>query len=243
MDKNCFSQEAKEALGYYVYCLVDPRDKKIFYIGKGVGDRVFAHANGDLEIDHSTDKLDKIREIKKEDKKVEHYIIRHNLAEETAYILESALIDLLTYPKFCTKEILTNIVAGHHQWCEGIKTVDEIEQLYKCEKIKIHEGDKLLLVNLNKTFKRGVDVYEITRQSWRVSIKRANKINYVLGVYKGIVRCVIKPNSNQWQKDPGSNNRFFVEGDTNDQVGNERYKNKDATDYPFGSGQAIRYID
>lgn len=30
-----FSQKVKEALAYYVYALVDPRDKRIFYIGKG----------------------------------------------------------------------------------------------------------------------------------------------------------------------------------------------------------------
>ena len=39
-----FSQKAQEELKYYVYCLVDPRDRKIFYIGKGIGNRVFAHA-------------------------------------------------------------------------------------------------------------------------------------------------------------------------------------------------------
>lgn len=30
-----FKQSVKEALAYYVYALVDPRDHKIFYIGKG----------------------------------------------------------------------------------------------------------------------------------------------------------------------------------------------------------------
>lgn len=36
-----FSPKAKEGLANYVYCLIDPRDKKIFYVGKGKGDRVF----------------------------------------------------------------------------------------------------------------------------------------------------------------------------------------------------------
>ena len=29
-----FSKSTKEHLGYYVYALVDPRDKTIFYVGK-----------------------------------------------------------------------------------------------------------------------------------------------------------------------------------------------------------------
>ena len=32
-----FSNKTIEKLQYYVYALIDPRDKKIFYIGKGKG--------------------------------------------------------------------------------------------------------------------------------------------------------------------------------------------------------------
>lgn len=38
-----FKSSVIEALGYYVYCLVDPRDNRIFYVGKGRGNRVFEH--------------------------------------------------------------------------------------------------------------------------------------------------------------------------------------------------------
>ena len=33
---NGFSDKVKQKLGYYVYALADPRDNKIFYIGKGI---------------------------------------------------------------------------------------------------------------------------------------------------------------------------------------------------------------
>ena len=58
-----FSQSAIEELDFYVYLLQDPRDGQTFYVGKGSGNRVFAHTNEAVELDWSSDKLDQIREI------------------------------------------------------------------------------------------------------------------------------------------------------------------------------------
>ena len=41
-----FSTAIIEKINYYIYCLVDPRNQNIFYIGKGIGNRVFQHARG-----------------------------------------------------------------------------------------------------------------------------------------------------------------------------------------------------
>ena len=251
-----FSQKVQEELGYYVYCLVDPRDKKIFYIGKGVGNRVFAHACDALEYeDVNTDKLEKIREIMKSGYEVEHYIIRHKLTEEDAFTVESVLIDFLTYQEFNTESLLTNIVAGHHQWDEGIMTTDQIMQIYDCKPLQLKSGHKLLMVNLNRTYnkkdKNGMrvnsDLYEITRKYWKVSKHNADQIDYLLGVYKGVVRCVLKPTT-EWlpfkhrEKDGRVIIRYYVEGIIDDKEGNDLYLNKDVTEYPFPSGGAIRYI-
>ena len=251
-----FSQKVQEELGYYVYCLVDPRDKKIFYIGKGVGNRVFAHACDALEYeDVSTYKLEKIREIIRSGHEVEHYIIRHKLTEEDALTVESVLIDFLTYQEFNTESLLTNIVAGHHQWGEGIMTTDQIMQIYDCKPLQLKSGHKLLMVNLNRTYnkkdKNGMrvnsDLYEITRKYWKVSKHNADQIDYLLGVYKGVVRCVLKPTS-EWlpfkhrEKDGRVIIRYYVEGVIDDKEGNDLYLNKDVTEYPFPSRGAIRYI-
>ena len=251
-----FSQKVQEELGYYVYCLVDPRDMKIFYIGKGVGNRVFAHACDALEYeDVSTEKLEKIREIIKSGHEVEHYILRHKLTEEDALTVESVLIDFLTYQEFNTESLLTNIVAGHHQWNEGIKTVDRIMQIYDCKPLLLKPGHKLLMVNLNRTYMKksedgmrvNSDLYEITRKYWKVSKHNADQIDYLLGVYKGVVRCVLKPTT-KWlpfkhrEKDGRVIIRYYVEGVIDDKEGNDLYLNKDVTAYPFPSGGAIRYI-
>ena len=46
---NAFNQQTIESLAYYVYALIDPRDNRIFYIGKGKGNRIFQHAKDALD--------------------------------------------------------------------------------------------------------------------------------------------------------------------------------------------------
>lgn len=248
---NKFSDKTIEELDYYVYSLIDPRDNKIFYIGKGCGNRVFYHCKAALQENEESLKLNLIRDIISSGAEVEHYILRHKLTEKEAFQIESVLIDFLTHPKFNAGQVLTNIVSGHHQWDEGIKTVDEISSIYDCEKIKVNPNDRLLLVSLNRSFDdakahgiyRRTDIYEKTRKYWRIAKSRASKIDYVLGVYHGIVRAVLKVEGYEWT---------FYDAESNVYFNNERccfygeliydspYINKNVCDYPFG--RAIRYV-
>ena len=98
---------------------------------KGKGNRIFQHAKDALNDNDQSLKLDIIRSILREGKQVGLYILRHNLTEDTAYVVESVLIDLLTYSKFNKTNLLANIAAGHHQWDEGIKDVEEIDSILK----------------------------------------------------------------------------------------------------------------
>ena len=48
MDITEFPSGVIEHLGWYVYRLIDPRDGSTFYVGKGKGNRVFAHMRGEV---------------------------------------------------------------------------------------------------------------------------------------------------------------------------------------------------
>ena len=61
-----FSADVVSKLGNYVYRLIDPRDFQTFYVGRGVGNRVYLHAKDELnhfenDEDELTTKLKLIR--------------------------------------------------------------------------------------------------------------------------------------------------------------------------------------
>ena len=74
-----FSEEVQNKLGHYVYRLIDPRNGETFYIGKGKGNRLFAHAQGDTEEDSLSEKMDRIRAILLAGFEVAHVVHRHGL--------------------------------------------------------------------------------------------------------------------------------------------------------------------
>lgn len=124
---NSFSEKSLLSLGdYYVYGLIDPRNKKIFYIGKGTGNRVFEHERESiLNPDSEKLKLKTIADIKSEGLEVEKIIINSNLTESEAFAAEASLINAFNY----ISDIgLTNIVSGHHS-SEAL-SVEEYEKEY-----------------------------------------------------------------------------------------------------------------
>lgn len=201
-----FSQKTKEEIKAYVYALIDPRDNKIFYIGKGNTDRVFSHINEAIISPKENEKLETIRAIKSANLKVKHFIIRHGLTDGEAIILESVLIDFLTFKDFADVAKITNIASGHNSFDHGIKTVEECEVLYNCEALNTKEiRHNILVININNTFdhkkrKRNgppvydrPNIYEATRGWWVLDSKRAKNVDYVLAEYKGIIRAVFQP--------------------------------------------------
>lgn len=238
-----FSIPTIEALRYYVYALVDPRDNKIFYIGKGLENRVFQHLECAINEDAISEKLDIIREIRREGLHIKHYIVRHGLDQDDAFTVESVLIDLLSYSIFSNIRSISNIVSGHHQWDKGIKTADEIEGLYACERLNIEDfAHNILTININATYniknERHPNIYEATRKSWVLSEQKLNSIEYVLSEYRGVIRAIFKPT--KWIKD---GKRFMFEGvEVAENEITKLYLNKLVPEKQKGMANPVRYF-
>lgn len=179
-----FPKSVIEKLGYYVYLLIDPETNKVFYVGKGTGNRIFAHINSAISSPLESDKLDKIRLINSKGLHVKHFIVRHGLTEKEAFEVEAALIDYIDIRD------LTNVVAGHHSYDRGLMIITEIIAQYNAPEIEIAEP--VILITVNRLYKRNMNedkLYEITRGDWVVG-ERRNKAKFAFSVYNGVVRQV-----------------------------------------------------
>lgn len=107
-----FTPEVIEQLEYYVYRLIDPRNGKTFYVGKGKGNRIFKHLKCALkgkEEDSENLKYKIIKEIKAAGLNVIHIIQRYGIKDEKiAFEIESTLIDVFGIDN------LTNKQSGHN---------------------------------------------------------------------------------------------------------------------------------
>lgn len=79
---------------YYVYDLIDPRDGQTFYVGKGCGNRLFAHERSAMRGDRSA-KSERIRSIKDDGLQVLAVVVKRFDNEAEAYAFEARRISEL----------------------------------------------------------------------------------------------------------------------------------------------------
>ena len=183
-----FDNLTTSKLGYYVYALVNPLTTKVFYIGKGYNNRVFAHVQEILENNGEINSIKKseIKAILDSGKQIEHYIIRHGLTESEAFLIESTLID---YNNILIHK-LTNEVSGHHSAFYGIKTTDELIRQYNAPKLETL-SDAVVIININRKYKetknKEISVYEATKEAWVIGEQKRNQVRYALAEFQGII--------------------------------------------------------
>lgn len=193
LKKKFFDTKTCHELRYYVYMLVDPRTNTPFYVGKGMENRVFDHILQALDScpDTKNEKFDTIKSIYNSGLEVEFLIVHHALCEESAFLIESSLIDVLKKVKVDVK--LTNIQSGHDVE-HGLKNDVEIRGMYNTEFID-ELPENCVVININKKYRSGAkseDIYNMVRGDWVIAKCRLDKVKYVLAEYKGLILDVFK---------------------------------------------------
>jgi hypothetical protein len=174
-----FTKSVADAVKRYVYRIIDPRNGETFYVGKGVRNRVFTHAKGEIgaDDDELTAKLQRIREIRLSGFEVGHVIHRHGLDDATAFEVEAALID--AYPE------VMNLVGGRDSDARGVMHSKQIIERYEAP-VAIFEH-RLIIISINRTATERASVYEAVRYAWKVDPKKATAAEYVLAVQQGLI--------------------------------------------------------
>ena len=224
---NQFSKQVSKKLKYYVYRLVDPRNGQTFYVGKGSGNRVFAHASNALknykgekfseENDDVSLKTKLIREIKNDGFEVICIIHRHGLTEKEAFEVESALIDC--YPG------LTNIQSGHNPE-RGVNNAKTIEKIYSLQEYDDNDDLKYCIIKIKQSSidANNGDIYETVRKSWRVDLNKIKNYPYVFASCDGVVKEIYKV---KWHKSSKISGRCYFDGEcTNNNEIRDKYINK-----------------
>lgn len=208
-----FTQDVIEQLQYYVYRLIDPRNGQTFYVGKGKGNRVFAHVNDalkdyeggkyiDKDEDDISSKIQQIRDIKESGLEVIHVIQRYGLTEKEAFEVEAALIDCYAG--------LTNIQLGHSS-DRGVNNAEVLQRELSLEEFEDIEGLKYCIVKIKDYWlnERG-SVYETVRKHWNVNKARIEKIPYVLASHNGVIADVFEVE--KWYEADECPGRYMFDG-------------------------------
>lgn len=192
-----------EKLHWYVYALRDPRDEKVFYVGKGIGNRAYDHARSAITVGESMvqPKRKLIHEIHQWGHEVEVEIVRRGLPDEkTAYEVEAAVIDTLRH---AGPSDLTYQIEGHGHSARGWATLESLRSL-AAPSVDIPDDMRpSVLIRPRRKYRYTMKVeemWEATRGGW--TFKR-RPYKYAFCVHDGIVRGIWRitgwdPSEERW---------------------------------------------
>ena len=188
-----FSRKTIEGMKYYVYGFRYPGTKNYFYIGKGKGNRVFSHINQSVKRGIADPKFEVIESLRVTGGP-EIDIIRHGLTEYQALLLESSLIDVLGVDQ------ITNKVRGIDANKYGLMSPKNVEANFKGKEFKLKIS--AVCFKINRAWRKNMskdELYNKTRGTWNLSLKRAQRAEYGIGLCHGVIRSIYKING--WETD------------------------------------------
>jgi uncharacterized protein len=247
-----FAPGVSEQLGNYVYALCRA-DGSLFYIGRGVGNRVFQHAREALKLN-----LEGISPSRKHQALLDQltegthghaYIVKHGLTECEACALEAIIIAfasaVLQNCLFEPSKHLTNVIGGSH--ADGLMIpVEDMDERYGAEYAEF--GDhRLLLLSFNTeyrpelrpTYRRQAHLH--FTHCWVLNERAANRVDYVVAVAKGVVRSVCR--ASRWFTAKRDNGRLGLafEGMVDEELSERWVGKRLPAGCRFAPGQPVRY--
>ena len=196
---NNFTSDVCKRLGYYVYRLIDPRTGQTFYVGKGKNNRVFAHVHDALknyngenyfnaeQDDEISAKIQQIRDIRQAGLEAIMVIHRWGMDEETAFEVESALIDSYSG--------LTNDQAGHDsdRGVANAETLQKVLGLTDFDDSQAEEKEYMIIkIKQEVLNSRFGNVYDTARRAWSINPSKAQEYKYILVSLYGEVIAIYK---------------------------------------------------
>ena len=192
-------------LGWYVYALRDPRDGTVFYVGKGVRNRAYAHARSAKVTGDSTLKTKRnlINQIHRSGNEVVVEIVRRNLPDEkAAYEVEAAVIDAL---RFTRSSDLSVQISGKGHSERGWSSLEALRHL-AAPAVKIPKPMRpCVLIRPRRKYRYSMTVdelWEVTRGGWTF---KHRPYKYAFCVHDGITRGIWRvtgwdPDEKRWGK-------------------------------------------
>ena len=206
--KKVLTPYTQEQLGHYVYVLRDPRDNQIFYVGKGVGNRVLDHANGVIaKEDPQSTKEKQISEIHAAGLEVDAWIIQSGLkSDEHAFATESAVygaLKLISSTLNSEKLLLRNIVVPPGFSNSGLIQLNEAIAIFGEPADSTLIPHNSVFIKPTTTWRRGMTSEELwgaTHGWWKVNEERIKNISYVFAIPNFVIRGIWSVPENGWRK-------------------------------------------
>jgi hypothetical protein len=206
--KKVLTPYTQEQLGHYVYVLRDPRDNQIFYVGKGVGNRVLDHANGVMgKEDPENMKEKQIGEIHAAGLEVDAWIIQSDLkSDEHAFATESAVygaLKLIGSALDSEQLLLKNIVVPPGFSSSGLIQLNEAIAIFGEPADSTLIPHNSVFIKPTATWRRGMsaeELWESTHGWWVLGEERIQNIRYVFSIPNFVIRGVWLVPENGWRK-------------------------------------------